>query len=351
MITGDHVGTARAIADELGLVGPGDEVLVGHDLEAMDDEQLRQRAPRVAVYARVSPEHKLRIVRAHQAHGTVVAMTGDGVNDAPALKQADIGVAMGITGTDVSKEAANMILADDNFATIVSAVAEGRVVYDNIRKFVRYLLTTNCGEVLLLLLAILLLPHLPLPLLPVHLLWINLVTDGLPALALGFEPEELGVMRRPPRRRDESVFADHMVRDIVGLGLFMAICCLVLYWWYAPSPEMLAAEGDAAIDYARTAVFFTLAMFQLFYVMAIRSSIESLYTQGLLSNYRLSGAVALGFVVQLLVIYAPPLAATSSTQCRSAGVGSDYLPGGCLVGVCHRRAAKTHPPAFSTSHQ
>jgi Ca2+-transporting ATPase len=308
MITGDHVGTARAIADELGLLGAGDEVLVGRDIEAMGDEQLRQCAPRVSVYARVSPEHKLRIVRAHQAHGAVVAMTGDGVNDAPALKQADIGVAMGITGTDVSKEASNMILADDNFATIVSAVAEGRVVYDNIRKFVRYLLTTNCGEVMLLFMAILVLPRLPLPLLPVHLLWINLVTDGLPALALGFEPAELGVMRRPPRRRDESVFADHMIRDVVGLGLFMAVCCLALYWYYAPSPERLVAGDDASIAYARTAVFVTLAMFQLFYVMAIRSSTESLFTQGLWSNYRLTGAVALGFAVQMLVIYTPPLA-------------------------------------------
>ena len=302
MITGDHQATAAAIAGELGLeVGEG-RVLSGPELERTDDDQLRERVDHVAVYARVSPEHKLRIVRAHQARGSVVSMTGDGVNDAPALKQADIGVAMGIAGTDVSKEAANMVLADDNFATIVAAVEEGRVVYDNIRKFVRYLLTSNTSEILVLLLAIII--GLPLPLLPIHLLWINLVTDGLPALALGYEPAEPGTMRRKPRRRDESIFAGGMAWEIVGLGLLMAIATLVLYW-YELAPAESRTEAD--IDYARSVAFFTLAMFQLFYVLGLRSTEQSLWQRGLFSNWRLTAAVALGAALQVAILYVPPL--------------------------------------------
>lgn len=299
MITGDHKGTARAIASDLDLWRSGEDVLTGPELEQMSPEELKERAPRTTVYARVSPEHKLRIVRAHQDRGNVVAMTGDGVNDAPALRQAEIGVAMGITGTDVAKEAGEMILADDNFATIVAAVEEGRVVYDNIRKFVSYLLTTNCGEILVLFGCIML--GLPLPLLPVHLLWINLVTDGLPALALGFEPAEHDIMRRKPRKRDESLFADGLGWGIILLGLLMAVSCIVLFWLYLPDDE---ADRDR-IAYARSLVFLTISMFQLFHVLAIRSSTDSFFTLGLWSNYRLTFAVVIGTVLQFAVIYVP----------------------------------------------
>ncbi len=299
MITGDHKGTAKAIADDLDLWREGEQVLTGGELETASDDQLIEHAPETTVYARVSPEHKLRIVKAHQARGSVVAMTGDGVNDAPALRQAEIGVAMGVTGTDVAKEAGEMILADDNFATIVAAVEEGRVVYDNIRKFVAYLLTTNCGEILVLFGCIML--GMPLPLLPVHLLWINLVTDGLPALALGFEPAERDIMQRKPRKRDESLFAEGLGWGIILLGLLMAVCCILLFWWYLPKensdPDQLA--------YARSLVFLTISMFQLFHVLAIRSSTESFFTLGLWSNYRLTFAVLLGTILQFAVIYIP----------------------------------------------
>ena len=310
MITGDHPGTARAVAQELKLMDPDDEVLTGPEMEKLSPAELAERAPRVSVYARVTPAHKLQIIRAHTSHGSVVAMTGDGVNDAPALKQADIGVAMGITGTDVSKEAAKMVLADDNFASIVAAVEEGRVVYENIRKFVRYLLTTNTAEILVLLIAILI--DLPLPLLPVHLLWINLVTDGLPALALGFEPAEPGTMQRTPRRRDESLFAGGLVRDILLSGTVMAVGCLVLYYFGlhhkifddGTHPDMAAYQES----YARTMLFFTLSAAQLFYVLAIRSSERFFFSDGLRalwSNYRLTGAFLIGLAAQLSVTYVP----------------------------------------------
>ena len=310
MITGDHRGTARAIAEELQLFQPGDEVLTGSELDRMDDEELKERAQRTSVYARVSPEHKLRIVRAQQSHGRVVSMTGDGVNDAPALKQADIGVAMGITGTDVAKEAAEMVLADDNFSTIVAAVEEGRVVYDNIRKFVGYLLTANAGEILVLVFAIAF--GLPLPLLPVHILWINLVTDGLPALALGFEPAERNIMKRQPRPRRESIFAGGMSFGIVLIGLLTGLSCIGLFQTYLTGGfgTSGAASGNSAefqLAYARSIVFFTLSMSQLFYVLSLRSSTESFFSLGLLTNYRLTGAVLIGTAMQLAVIYAPPL--------------------------------------------
>jgi Ca2+-transporting ATPase len=303
MITGDHPGTAKAVAGELNILKPDDKVVTGQELGPMTDEQLREAAPRISVYARVAPEHKLRIVKAHQARGSVVAMTGDGVNDAPALRQADIGVAMGIAGTEVSKQAAKIVLADDNFATIVAAAKEGRVVYDNIVRFVRYLLTANMGEVLLLFVAMLL--GWPLPLLPVHLLWINLVTDGLPALALGFEQPEPNVMRRPPRKRDDSLFARGVARSIFGTGSLMAIVCLGLFWWHLPSADV--SSDRAALAYPRTIVFWALAMFQLFYVLALRSSERSFFALGLWSNYRLIVAVIVGAILQAAVVYVPLL--------------------------------------------
>ncbi len=205
MITGDHPVTARAIAQALGILGEGEAVIDGVELASLSPEELRERAGAAAVYARVNPEQKIRIVEALQARGEVVAMTGDGVNDAPALRRADVGVAMGRSGTDVAREASHLVLLDDNFATIVTAVREGRRIYDNIRKFIRYAMTGNLGEILTIFVAPFL--GLPLPLLPIHILWVNLVTDGLPGLALAMEPGEPGLMRRPPRPPKENVFA------------------------------------------------------------------------------------------------------------------------------------------------
>jgi Ca2+-transporting ATPase len=299
MITGDHPSTARAIADDLGLMRDGDRLLIGVDLDRMSHDQLAEAVPTVAVYARVSPEHKLRIVRALQATGTVTAMTGDGVNDAPALKQADVGVAMGITGTDGSKEAAAMVLADDNFATIVAAIEEGRVVYDNIRKFVRFLLTSNAVEILVLFFAIVL--GWPLPLLPAQILWINLVTDGLPALALGYEPAEPDVMRRRPVLRDDSLLGG-TAWQIGWPSVFMAVTCLALFRF-----GLSGGLADPSEGYSRTLVFFTLVASQLFFALAVRSPTQTIFTLGQWSNWRLAGAVVMGLALQLLVVYVPEL--------------------------------------------
>jgi len=292
MITGDHPLTARHIAADLGIAEDG-QILTGRDLAGLSEEELEYFVEEVPVYARVSPEHKLSIVGALQEKGHIVAMTGDGVNDAPALRRADIGVAMGITGTDVSKEAADMVLTDDNFATIVAAVEQGRIIYDNIRKFIKYLLTSNSAEILVMLVG----PYvgLGLPLLPLQILWINLVTDGPPALALSAEPAERGIMRRPPHPPGESVFARGLGRHVVWVGSLMALVSLGTGLWYSRvAPEIW-----------QTMVFTTLTFSQLSHVMAIRSGDESLFTVGLLSNKPLLGAVALTFVLQLLAIYAP----------------------------------------------
>lgn len=302
MITGDHPGTARAISEELALWQEGDEVMTGVELERLTDDELFDRVPHIAVFARVAPEHKLRIVRAHQRHGSVVAMTGDGVNDAPALKQSDIGVAMGKNGTDVARESADMILADDNFATIVAAVEEGRVVYDNIRKFVAFLLTGNLAEVLVLFLAIL--SGLPIPLLPVHILWINLVTDGLPAVALGFEPAEPSVMRRHPRNRKASLFEHGLAYRIVGFAVVIAVACLVVF--VATTRETGGIHAD--LDRARTLVFVSLSLAQVFFVLSIRAGQHSAFSVPLNANWRLIGAVIIATGMQLGVVYIPSLA-------------------------------------------
>jgi P-type Ca2+ transporter type 2C len=292
MITGDHPLTARHIATELGIAEEG-RILTERDLASLPGEDLVDLVEEVPVYARVSPEHKLDIVEALQEKGHIVAMTGDGVNDAPALKRADIGVAMGITGTDVSKEAADMVLTDDNFATIVAAVEQGRVIYDNIRKFIKYLLTSNSAEILVMLVGPFL--GLGLPLLPLQILWINLVTDGPPALALSTEPAEQGIMRRPPRPPGESVFARGLGRHVLWVGALMALVSLATGLWYSHiAPEIW-----------QTMVFTTLTLSQLSHVMAIRAGDESLFKVGLLSNKPLLGAVALTFVLQLFAIYAP----------------------------------------------
>ncbi|GAN79659.1 cation-translocating P-type ATPase [Acidocella aminolytica] len=298
MITGDHPATARAIARALGIPDDGINgaaVLTGHDLQTMDDNALRRHVARTNIYARVDPAQKIRIVTALQSNGEIVAMTGDGVNDAPALARADIGVAMGKGGTDVAREAASLVLLDDNFATIVAAVREGRRIYDNIRKFVRFVVACNSAEIW----AIFLAPFfsLPMPLLPIQILWINLVTDGLPGLALAAEPAEADIMSRPPRPPREGLFAGGMGFEVIWTGLIMAAITLLTQ----------AAAIRAQDTHWQTMVFTVLTLVQMWQVMAIRSSHISLFQQGLLSNKKLLGAVLLTFFLQLAVIYTPGL--------------------------------------------
>jgi Ca2+-transporting ATPase len=298
MITGDHPVTAKVIAREIGiLTSEKDQVINGVELAKMSEEQFEDAVESIRVYARVSPEQKLNIVKALQKKNHFLAMTGDGVNDAPALKRANIGVAMGITGTDVSKEAAHMILLDDNFATIVKAVREGRRIYDNIRKFIKYILTGNSAEIWTILLAPLV--GLPLPLLPIHILWINLVTDGLPALALAVEPEEKGIMQRPPRRPDESIFAGGLGYHILWVGLLIGVLTVGTQAF-----EILYVKNT---EHWQTMVFTVLCLAQMWHVLAIRSEKESLFTQGIFSNKMLLGAVLLTFILQLAIIYTPIL--------------------------------------------
>ena len=303
MITGDHPATALAIAQRLGIVAnDAANVITGAELTELDDAALKARVLDVRVYARVDPAQKIRIVQALQSHGQFVAMTGDGVNDAPALKAADIGVAMGKGGTDVAREASALVLLDDNFATIVGAVREGRRIYDNIRKFVRYAMTGNSAEVLTLSAAPLF--GLPMPLLPIHILWVNLVTDGLPGLALAAEPAERGIMRRPPRPPQESLFAQGLGWSIVRIGLLLAALCLGVQHWAIQS-------GDT---HWQTMVFTVLTLAQMALVLAIRSENDSLFTIGLFSNKPLLGAVLLTFALQMATIYVPWLNPIFKTQ-------------------------------------
>ncbi|OLY92399.1 Ca2+-transporting ATPase [Cnuella takakiae] len=291
MITGDHPLTAHNIGERLGMVGPGAAVLTGTDLSGMSSEELKQKVPQVQIYARVSPEQKLHIVSALQANNQFVAMTGDGVNDAPSLKRSDIGVAMGITGTEVSKEAADLILLDDNYATIVKAVRSGRRIYDNIRKFIKYAMTGNTGEIWLIFLAPFF--NLPIPLLPIHILWINLVTDGLPGLALAAEPAEHNIMQRPPRHPKESVFAGGMGYHIIWVGLLLGSVSI--------ATQALFIHQDNW----QTMVFTVLCFSQMGHVFAIRSDYASLFKQGLFSNAPLFWAVMFTLGLQLAVIYVP----------------------------------------------
>nr|MBO2507684.1 ATPase [Bacillota bacterium] len=307
MITGDHRRTAAAVARELGLLSQdpgedeGDRVLEGADLERMSDDELLRRLDRVRVFARVSPEHKLRIVRLLKDQGHVVAMTGDGVNDAPAVKAADIGVAMGRVGADVTRETADMVLLDDNFATIVAAVEEGRAIYANVRKFVRYILASNTGEILVMLAAMLL--GWPLPLLPIHLLFVNLVTDGLPAVALGMEPPERDTMQRPPRRPGESLFAHGLARRILGWGTVIGVVSLGLFAW-------AAAGGDLAR--ARTVTLASLVLSQMFHVLECRAEGRG---SGLVvgANPALVLAIATTVAALAAIVHWPPLAALFRT--------------------------------------
>jgi Ca2+-transporting ATPase len=326
MITGDHPKTAAIIAAELGIVANG-RAVTGAELETQTDEALVQTAREVSVYARVNPKHKLRIVKALQKDGATVAMTGDGVNDAPALKTADIGVAMGITGTDVSKEAADVILTDDNFATIVAAVEEGRAIFANIRKFLRYLLSSNIGEVMTMFFGVLLAKPIGLhaegnavvlPLLATQILWINLVTDGAPALALGVDPADAGRMNRPPRPRSEGVITRRMWTGIIFIGAIMAVGTLLVIDASLPGGFI---EGAGSLRYAQTMAFTTLILFQLFNVFNARSDDRSAF-DGLLRNHWLWAAIALSLALQVAVIYIPFLQNAFSTVSLSL---SDWL--------------------------
>ncbi len=305
MITGDHPLTAQRIAYDLGIT-TNDKVLTGVELATMSQEELEKVVEEVSVYARVAPEHKLNIVQALQTRGHVVAMTGDGVNDAPALRRSDIGVAMGITGTDVSKEASDMVILDDNFATIVSAVSEGRTIYENVRKFIRYTMTSNAGEIYVMLLAPFL--GMPLPLTAIQILWVNLVTDGLPGLALAVEPSEPNTMRRPPVSMNEGIFARGMGAYIFWIGLLMGLVSLFsgYFGWLEESATWT------------TMVFTTLTLVQMANALAVRSDQESILTLGLFTNKPLLGAILLTFVLQMLVTYWPPLQSVFGTQALSA---------------------------------
>lgn len=295
MITGDHPATALAIAKRLGIADRKEQMITGPELDALPLEDFEGRVAGIRVYARVAPEQKLKIVQALQDRGEYVAMTGDGVNDAPALSRADIGVAMGVTGTDVAKEASDMVLLDDNFTSIVGAVKEGRHIFDNIRKFIKYAMAANSGEIWTILLAPLV--GLNIPLLPIHILWVNLVTDGLPGLALSSEPAEKNIMRRPPRAPNESIFADGLGIHMIWVGLVMGAATLLTQAMFIDHPK----------GHWQTMVFTVLCLSQMGHVLAVRSDRESFFKQGLLSNKPLAGAVILTFVLQMCTIYIPVL--------------------------------------------
>ena len=347
MITGDHKSTAVAIAKDLGILCEGDKAITGSELEEMSDEELIKNVRHYAVYARVSPEHKVRIVKAWQANGEIVAMTGDGVNDAPALKTADIGCAMGIVGTDVSKEAADVILTDDNFATIVSSVEEGRRIYDNILKAIQFLLSSNVGEIIVLFVAILIAPLLSskygidinyiTPLLPVQILWINLVTDSLPALALAVDPAELDIMKRKPAKKQKGIFTKGMTWRIVYQGLMIGFITLAAFIIGIATPDeklpdMIEIEGkyynvqevdnveqkiaDGAklldkqqvkVEIGQAMAFIVLALSELVHVFNIRNNKKSIFKTGIGGNNWLFGAIAIAASLVFVILLIPEL--------------------------------------------
>ncbi len=302
MITGDHPGTAMAIAKRLGITDNDTAILTGDALAKISDEDFARDVKKIRVYARVNPEQKVRIVKALQLNGEFVAMTGDGVNDAPALKRASIGVAMGKKGTDVAREAADMVLLDDNFSTIVEAIRYGRRIFDNIRKFIKYTMSSNSGEIWTLFLAPFL--GLPIPLLPIHILWINLVTDGLPGLAFTVEPAEKKIMQRPPRPPEENIFSHGMWQHILWVGLLVGGLCIASQAWAI----------SRGVEYWQTIVFTVLTISQLFHCIAVRSERDSIFSLGLLSNLPLLGAVVFTIGLQMLVIYVPALNDIFHTQ-------------------------------------
>ncbi|MGB9906511.1 MAG: calcium-translocating P-type ATPase, SERCA-type [Candidatus Saccharicenans sp.] len=305
MITGDHKVTALAIARELGMLEEGALAISGEELDDLKPEEYQERVEKIQVYARVSPEHKLRIVRAWKNKGEVVAMTGDGVNDAPAVKEADIGVAMGITGTDVTKEVSDMVVTDDNFASIVAAVEEGRAIYDNIKKFVHYLLSCNLAEIMVMFASSLI--GWPVPLLPIQILWVNLITDSFPALGLGFDPPDPGIMSRPPRRPDEPIIDRRRAGLMSIQGIFMAACALLAFSY------VLFVEKEG-IERARTAAFIVLSVSQLFHAFNCRSQMKSVFALGIFSNLNLVIAFLVSLSLQLSVVYLPSLQKIFKTQ-------------------------------------
>jgi Ca2+-transporting ATPase len=315
MITGDHKATAVAIARDLGFYREDSLALTGQELDALSDERFEDEITRVAVYARVAPEHKLRIVRAWRRRGEIVAMTGDGVNDAPAIKEADIGVAMGITGTDVTKEVADMVITDDNFASIVAAVEEGRSIYDNILKFVHYLLSCNLGEILLMFLASAV--GQPAPLIPVQILWMNLVTDGLPALALGVDPPADGLMERLPRKPDAPLLGRRRKTMLIVQAASIAVCSLAAFL------IVLLVERESLVR-ARTMAFTVMVLAELFQAFNARSLRESVFSRKLHANWKLVFAVLGSLALQLVLIYVPALHRVFGTESLSAldlGIG------------------------------
>jgi Ca2+-transporting ATPase len=316
MITGDHKGTAQAVAEELGLLSSGGRILTGTELDSLGPQEFDQVVEDVVVYARVSPEHKLRIVRALKGKGHIVAMTGDGVNDAPALKNADIGVAMGVTGTDVTKEAADVVLADDNFASIVAAVEEGRAIFDNIRKYLTFLLSANTGELLIMLSAGLL--GYPLPLVPVQILFVNLATDGLPALALGIDPPMQDLMHRPPRDPKLSIFAD-LKGWIAGIAVLLSLAMMGLFAYSLMSGSL--AE-------ARSLVFASIILFELTFVFSCRSQSQTILRLGLTSNKYLVAAVLSQLMLLLLILYTPSIASLFDVSPIAFGNWSTVIAAG-----------------------
>jgi Ca2+-transporting ATPase len=370
MITGDHPATAEAIARELDIFEPGARLVTGAEMRSMAEGELDRIVEDVRVFARVDPEHKLLIVEALQRKGHIVAMTGDGINDAPALKTANIGIAMGITGTDVSKEAADMVLTDDNFASIVKAIEEGRGIYDNIRKYLLYLLSSNAGELLTMFVGVMFAGLLGLasaevglflPLLAAQLLWINLITDGPPALALGIDPKDPDVMQRQPRKRGTGVLT---TEDWWRLGIIGAVMMVgtiaVLDAYYPGGLITLFAEGDgpnmADETHARTMAFTTLMMFQLFNVFNCRSAWRSAFS-GFFENKWLIGAVALSLLTHVLVIYVPALQTafhtvplTTTDWVITTGVAATLLVGMELFKMVLRMTPAASPLAGSSLH-
>ena len=300
MVTGDHELTAVAVAKEIGLLpvnAQESEVINGHELERIDDEKFKELVDQIRVYARASPEHKLKIVKALKEKGHIVAMTGDGINDAPAVKLADVGISMGIKGTDVTKEASEIVLADDNFASIVSAVEEGRIIYDNIKKYLMYLLSCNIGEILLVFIASLL--DMPLPLVAIQILMINLTTDGLPALALSMDPPDPDIMKRKPRDPNESIFTPR-VKFIIGLGgSLMALIGVPLFYYYLTNTNNLA--------YSQTLIFWFVTVFEMFRAFATRSERYPITKLGFTTNRYLLIGVFSSILLTLALIYVPPL--------------------------------------------
>ncbi|KUO95589.1 calcium-translocating P-type ATPase, SERCA-type [Ferroacidibacillus organovorans] len=343
MITGDHRLTAEAVAARLGILPQGGRVMTGAELDQLTERELEDAVNQVYVFARVSPQHKLRIVKALQKRGHVVAMTGDGVNDAPAIKSADIGIAMGKSGTDVAKDASSLVLADDNFATIVAAIEEGRNIYDNIRKFIRYLLTSNVGEILTMFFAMMM--GLPLPLLPIQILWVNLVTDGLPAIALGVDSPEPGTMMRPPRAMREGIFARGLGRQIITRGIAIGVVTLSVF--------ALSLHLGVLLKTAQTMAFATLVMAQLILVFDCRSVSHGIRERGIFGNPYLVAAVAISFVMLWIVMYLPTLQPIFKTAPLSLAQWGGVLFAAALptLSVGAKRARRRHATREGTHHK